>query len=225
MQIHFTVDQLINSFQQQAKNSPGHRRFSWSTAPPLAIKMKSINAGLRACDVIDQTSPFSVLLDTNSPPLMLRWEEAKKQILRNLHVISRRDLPAWAALCVISDVNGPPSSPPRSPSVTHSSSICAARRSDEPVHTATGVEEGQRVCCCSQRVLAGMDPGEERWSAPNHAYGGKGKLSIVCFLLRCACSQVRGGTLINQWNPLCVCASTPTGRLNSAVPNPAWTYV
>lgn len=84
--------------------------------------MKSINAGLRACDVIDQTSPFTVLVDPNYPflPLMLRWKEAKEQIWRNLHVISRRDLPAWAALCVISDVNGPPSSPPRSPSVTHS---------------------------------------------------------------------------------------------------------
>lgn len=60
-------------------------------------------------------------------PLMLRWEEAKKQILRNLHVISRRDLPAWAALRVISDVNGPPSSPPRSPSVTHSQAASARR--------------------------------------------------------------------------------------------------
>ncbi|TWW81055.1 hypothetical protein D4764_01G0008700 [Takifugu flavidus] len=45
---------------------------------------------------------------------------------------------------------------------TLSGSICAAQRSDEPVHTATGGEEGQRVCCCSRRVLTGMDPGEER---------------------------------------------------------------
>lgn len=50
--------------------------------------------------------------------------------------------------------------------------------------------------------------------------GGKGKLSIVCFLLRCACSQVRGDTLINQWSLFRVC-----GCVYPHLVLPTWIYV
>lgn len=85
---------------------------------------------------------------------------------------------------------------------TLSGSICAAeRRVGAHRH---GGKDSTSAAASSASLLAWTPEkiGDQAGIMPT-VLGGKGKLSIVCFLLRCACSQVRGGTLINQWS-LCV---------------------
>lgn len=69
-----------------------------------------------------ETSPFSVSADPNRPPTPTTLPYTLGEVGKSWEMCSGVviSLRAWAALCVISDVSGPPSSPPRSPSVTHS---------------------------------------------------------------------------------------------------------
>lgn len=109
----------------------------------------------------------------------------------------RRDHPAWAALCVISDVTGPPTSLP-SPSVTH---LTLPQLRGGPTGWGSGLPPSRK-----DRAFAAFSASTLAWTpdeSTDHpgimptVLGGKGKLSIVRFLLRCACSQVRGRLV---WN-------------------------
>lgn len=104
-----------------------------------------------------QNFTISVSPDSNHPYMCVVGAGNGRQTSKmwEIHMRSVVVICAWAAVRVISDVTGPPSSPPPTPSVTHSQAA-SAQRSDKSVHTAT---EGKTA-----RLL--LLPARPHWHGP-----------------------------------------------------------